>query len=51
MEKSFVTQSIDHDRWIQPVLLKVKIRNSFTILLKIRKQIGIKGNIEMFFSA
>jgi len=48
-KKSFVTQSIDHDRWIQPVFIEGKNSEFFYNFAKIRKSIGIKGNIEMLF--
>lgn len=48
-KKSFVTQSIDHDRWIQPVFIEGQNSNFFYNFANIRKKLGIKGNLEMLF--
>lgn len=46
-KKSFVTQAIDHQRMILPVFIEGENSGFFYRFANIRKQIGIKGNLEM----
>ena len=48
-KKSFVTQSIDHKRMIQPVFMEGQNSNFFYNFAMWRKRIGIKPNIEMLY--
>lgn len=48
-KKSFVTQAIDHKRQIVPVFIEGKNSGFFYRFANIRKNIGIKANIEMLF--
>lgn len=48
-KKSFVTQAIDHKRLIVPTFIEGENSKFFYRFANIRKQIGIKGNIEMLF--
>ncbi len=48
-KKSFVTQAIDHRRLIVPTFIEGENSKFFYRFANIRKQIGIKGNIEMMF--
>ncbi len=47
--KSFVTQSIDHKRMVQPVFIEGENSKFFYNFAQTRKRIGIKANIEMLF--
>lgn len=49
MEKSFVTQAIDHKRMIVPVFIEGQNSRFFYNFARFRKWIGIKANIEMLF--
>lgn len=48
-KKSFVTQAIDHHRQIVPVYIEGKNSKFFYRFANIRKNVGIKANIEMLF--
>lgn len=48
-KKSFVTQAIDHKRQIVPVYIEGENSKFFYRFANIRKNIGIKANIEMLF--
>lgn len=48
-KKSFVTQSIDHKRMIQPVFMEGQNSKFFYNFAMWRKRIGIKPNIEMLY--
>ncbi len=48
-KKSFVTQAIDHNRQIVPVFIEGENSKFFYRFANIRKNIGIKANIEMLF--
>lgn len=47
--KSFVTQSIDHKRMVQPVFIEGENSKFFYNFARWRKRLGIKANIEMLF--
>ncbi len=47
--KSFVTQSIDHKRLVQPVFIEGENSKFFYNFARWRKRLGIKANIEMLF--
>lgn len=48
-KKSFVTQSVDHRRMVQPVFIEGKNSGFFYNFAWLRKKLGIKVNIEMLF--
>jgi len=48
-KKSFITQAIDHKRMVQPAFIEGSNSKFFYNFAKLRKRIGIKANIEMFF--
>jgi putative hemolysin len=48
-KKSFVTQAIDHKRWIVPTFIEGENSKFFYRFANWRKRIGIKANIEMLF--
>lgn len=48
-KKTFVTQSIDHKRMIQPVFIEGENSAFFYNFIKWKKRMGIKANIEMLF--
>lgn len=48
-KKSFVTQAIDHKRQIVPVYIEGENSKFFYRFANVRKNIGIKANIEMLF--
>jgi 1-acyl-sn-glycerol-3-phosphate acyltransferase len=48
-KKSFVTQAIDHKRFIQPVFIEGENSKFFYNFALWRKRLGIKANIEMLF--
>jgi 1-acyl-sn-glycerol-3-phosphate acyltransferase len=48
-KKSFVTQAIDHKRLIQPAFIEGSNSKFFYNFAHLRKKLGIKVNIEMFF--
>jgi putative hemolysin len=48
-KKSFVTQGIDHNRFIVPVFIEGENSGFFYRFANFRKLIGIKANIEMLF--
>jgi putative hemolysin len=50
-KKAFVSLSIKHDQPIVPIYIDGKLSNFFYRLANIRKSLGIKANIEMFYLA
>ena len=48
-QKSFITQAIKHKRDVIPVHIDLTLSNFFYTLAQLRKGLGIKSNIEMFF--
>ncbi|MEI7978283.1 MAG: 1-acyl-sn-glycerol-3-phosphate acyltransferase [Bacteroidota bacterium] len=50
-QKSFISQSVKHQLPIVPVYIDAFNSNFFYNLANIRKRLGIKANIEMFFLA
>ena len=48
-KKSFVTQAIDHKRFIEPAFIEGENSKFFYRFANFRKKIGIKANIEMLF--
>ena len=48
-KKTFVSLSIKHNQPIVPIYIDGKLSNFFYRLANIRKSIGIKANIEMFY--
>jgi 1-acyl-sn-glycerol-3-phosphate acyltransferase len=49
--KSFITKSIEHQRDIVPAFISGRNSNFFYALANIRKNLGIKANIEMLYLA
>lgn len=50
-KKAFVSLSIKHNQPIVPIYIDGKLSNFFYRLANIRKSLGIKANIEMFYLA
>lgn len=48
-KKSFVTQSVDHKRMVQPVYIEGQNSSFFYNFANWRKKLGVKFNIEMLF--
>jgi 1-acyl-sn-glycerol-3-phosphate acyltransferase len=48
-KKSFVTQAIDHRRLIQPAFIEGRNSEFFYNFARLRKRLGLKGNLEMLF--
>jgi putative hemolysin len=50
-QKSFISQAVKHNLPIVPTFIEANNSNFFYNLANIRKKLGIKANIEMFFLA
>jgi putative hemolysin len=48
-KKSFIKKAIEHEQLVIPVYVKAKNSNFFYNLALLRKKLGIKANLEMFF--
>jgi putative hemolysin len=48
-KKSFVTQAVDHKRMVQPAFIEGQNSSFFYNFARLRKKLGIRGNLEMLF--